>query len=431
MNILCAMTKGNGSAKRVAVLGGGIIGVTTAYFLARDGHAVTLLERQSDVALETSFANGGQISVSHTDPWASPANLMKVLRWIGDPDAPLRVRPSLDPMLLRFGWHFLKNCTDERAAINSERMLRVARYSQSVLQGLKQGLTANFDSRQTGILHVFRDPGHYERALEQAEYVTTLGCSRVPISKEAALAIEPALVDAQPGLAGIIYCEDDESGDAHKFTRALADAAKDLGVDFRFGAEVRAIETRGGRVRSVETADSLFNVDAVVVALGSYTPLMLKRLGLTLPVYPAKGYSLTLDVRDDDVAPVTALIDDEKKLVYSRLGSRLRVAGIAETAGYDTEIDQARADIVLKGAMSLFPKPGDVDNAQFWTGLRPQTPDSVPVLGATPIAGLYLNTGHGTLGWTMAAGSGQVVSDVVSGRAPEIDLDGLTMARFG
>ena len=424
------MAENGTTAKRVAVLGGGVIGVVTAYFLARDGHHVTLLDRQPGVALETSFANGGQISVSHTDPWASPANLMKVLGWLGKADAPLRLRPSLDPMLLRFGWHFLRYCTEERARTNAERMLRIARYSQSVLQTLKTDIGGSFDGSQTGILHVFRDPQQYERALDQAEHITSLGCPRVPISKSRALEIEPALADALPSLAGVIYAVSDESGDAHRFTKALAEAATEAGVDFRLGAEIVGLEVSGGQVRHVRTTQSEFAVDAVVVALGSYSPLLLKPLGIKLPVYPAKGYSVTLDVRGGDNAPVTALIDDERKLVYSRLGDRLRVAGLAETAGYDTAIDPARASLVLDGAMSLFPKPGDVSNPVYWTGLRPQTPDSVPVLGATPIGGLYLNTGHGTLGWTMAAGSGRAIADLVGGRNPAIDLDGLTMQRF-
>lgn len=431
MTMLCGMGADGFSKKRVAVLGGGLIGVATAYFLARDGHEVTLIERQPGPALETSFANGGQISVSHTDPWPSPANLGKVLGWMGKKDAPLRFRPSLDPMLLRFGWHFLRNCTYERARRNTERMLRVARYSQAVLQDVKASLDADFDGRQTGILHVFRDPQQYERALDQAEYVTSLGCPRIPITKARALEIEPALADALPRLAGVIYAESDESGDAHKFTAALAAAARQAGADLRFGQEIFGIDVEGRRVRGVRTTAAQLSFDAVVVALGSYTPLLMRKLGIRLPVYPAKGYSVTLPVRDGDTAPTTALIDDERKLVYSRLGSRLRVAGLAETAGYDTAIDPARAAQVLEGARDLFPNPGDVNNATYWTGLRPQSPDSVPVLGPTPIGGLYLNTGHGTLGWTMAAGSGRIVADVVSGRDPGIDLDGLTVRRFG
>ena len=415
---------------RVCVLGGGIIGVATAYFLTKDGHDVTLLERGAAPAMETSFANGGQISVGHTDPWASPSNLRKVLGWLGKANAPLSFKLSLDPALWRWvGW-YLRNCSEERARINTERMLRIAAYSHRVLQGLKSEIDASFDARQTGILQIFRDARAYEVALEQAEYVTALGWSRIPISKSRAVEIEPALATRAADLAGVIYAEADESGDAHMFAGALAAAARQAGADLRFNTLVTGLVGERDRVRGVSFKGGQIATDAVVVAMGSYSPLLLRELGLKLPVYPAKGYSVTLPVGPSHTAPTTALIDDENKLVYSRLGDRLRVAGLAETIGYDTEINLDRAGLVLRGALDLFPNGGDANAVRFWTGLRPQTPDSVPVLGATPIKGLYLNTGHGTLGWTMAAGSARIVADAVSGRLPEIDLGGLTLDRF-
>jgi len=311
-----------------------------------------------------------------------------------------------------------------------ERMLRVAAYSQTMLARLRDEIALPYDERRTGILHVYRNPKTYARACGQAAFITGLGCRREPISRDEALRIEPALVRAMPSLAGVIYAPDDESGDARQFTENVCRAARGKGVDFRFGEIVERLVFDGGRVAGIATDAGEIAADAVVVALGSYTPLLLRQAGLTLPVYPAKGYSVTLPAASGDRAPVTAMIDDERKLVYSRLGDRLRIAGLAETVGYDTEIHEERARVVLKGALALFPEAGDPAAAEFWTGLRPQTPDSVPVLGKTPVDGLFLNTGHGTLGWTMSAGSARLVADVVSGRDPAIDLSGLGIERF-
>lgn len=415
---------------RVSVLGAGVIGVTTAYFLAKDGHEVTVIERAEAAARETSFANGGQISVSHTDPWASPDNLRKVLGWLGDQDAPLVFKPSLDPALLRWIWLYLKNCTTARAALNTERMLRIAAYSQSVLGELRVEVDASYDLRHTGIVHIYRQVNSYKKALKQAEAVTALGIERAPISKDRALKIEPTLSHAIDSLCGIIYAPTDESGNARVFTENLVTACKNMGVAFRFQETVEEFLSNGVGVSGIRTDKGVIASDRLVVAMGSYSPLLLHSLGVKLPVYPAKGYSVTLPVEDGHVAPVTALIDDEKKLVYSRLGNRLRIAGLAETVGYDTEIHEARARLVLSGALELFPNAGDVNQATYWTGLRPQTPDSVPVLGATPLKGLYLNTGHGTLGWTMSAGSARVVADIINDRTPEIDMSGLGFDRF-
>ncbi len=416
---------------RVSVLGAGVIGVSTAYFLAKDGHDVTVIDRADGAARETSFANGGQISVSHTDPWASPDNLRKVLGWLGDQDAPLVFKPSLDPALLRWIWLYLRNCTTARAALNTERMLRIAAYSQHIHGRLRDEISAPYEARQTGIVHIYRQQNSYAKALKQAEAVTALGIERVPITKERALQIEPALGGAMDSLCGIIYAPTDESGNARVFTENVMAACQKMGVTFQFQTTVQEILSDGACVSGVRTDQGEVASDNLVVAMGSYSPLLLRPLGLKLPVYPAKGYSVTLPVGDEHTAPVTALIDDEKKLVYSCLGDRLRIAGLAETVGYDTEIHDARARLVLSGAIELFPNAGDIDQATYWTGLRPQTPDSVPLLGVTPLKGLYLNTGHGTLGWTMSAGSARVVADVISGKAPEIDMSGLGLDRFG
>ncbi len=415
---------------RVCVLGAGVIGVTTAYFLAQEGHEVTVIDRAPSVGLETSFANGGQISVSHSDPWASPQNLRKVLRWLGDPDAPLAFKFSADPALWRWLGLFLRNCTSHRAVINAERMLRVAQYSQAIRNQLIADTDLEHNQQSSGILHVYRDPTSYDEAVMRAERTTELGCKRVPVSIPQALEIEPALSDVAPDLAGVIYAPDDQSGDAHQFTDQLGAVCRQAGVAFQFETTIERIDVDNGRVRGVITDKGRVDADAIVVALGSYAPLILKPLGIRLPVYPAKGYSVTLPVGEDHIAPTTALIDDEHKIVYSRLGNRLRAAGLAETVGYDTNIHEARAKLVLKHVLNLFPHAGDASDVEYWTGLRPQTPDSVPILGETPIRGLYLNAGHGTLGWTMAAGSGRIIADIIAERSPEIDTSDLGLARF-
>lgn len=415
---------------RVCVLGAGVIGVTAAYFLAQDGHEVTVIDRASSVGLETSFANGGQISVSHSDPWASPQNLRKVLRWLGDPDAPLAFKFSADPALWRWLGLFLRNCTSNRAVVNAERMQRVAHYSQMVRNQLIADIDLKHDQQSTGILHIYRDPKNYDDAVIRAVRTTELGCKRVPVSITEALDIEPALFDVVPSLAGVIYAPDDQSGDAYQFADRLGTVCRQAGIAFQFETTIERIDVDDGRVCGIITDKGRMDADAVVVALGSYTPLILNPLGIRLPVYPAKGYSVTLPVEADHVAPMTALIDDEHKIVYSRLGNRLRAAGLAETVGYDTEIHQARAQLVLKHVLDLFPNAGDASKAEFWTGLRPQAPDSVPILGKTPIKGLYLNSGHGTLGWTMAAGSGRIIADIIAEKSPEIDVSDLGLARF-
>lgn len=415
---------------RVCVLGAGVIGVTTAHFLAQDGHEVTVIDRASSAGLETSFANGGQISVSHSDPWASPENLRKVLCWLGDPDAPLAFRLSADPALWHWLGLYLRNCTSRRAIINAERMLRVAKYSQAVRTRLIDEIDLEHDQQSTGILHIYRNAKSYEDAVIRAERTTELGCRRHPISIAEALKVEPALSSVSHNLSGVIYAPDDQTGDAHKFTRQLSAVCRQSGVSFQFETTIERVDQNDGRVCGVITDKGRVDADAVVVALGSYAPLILNPLGIGLPVYPAKGYSVTLPVGGNHVAPMTALIDDEHKIVYSRLGNRLRAAGLAETVGYDTEIHQARAQLVLKHILGLFPDAGDVSKVEYWTGLRPQSPDSVPILGETTIKGLFLNTGHGTLGWTMAAGSGRIIADVVTGKLPEIDISGLGLARF-
>lgn len=416
----------------VLVLGAGVVGVTTAYYLAKAGHQVTVIDRREGPALETSFANGGQISACHTEPWASPGNLPKILKWLGRDDAPLKFRLKADPALWSWSLRFLSNSRTERARTNAERMLRIALYSRDCLRELRQETQIQYDQRQEGILHVYQDARELAAAVERNKRMTAQGLKRDVLDAQGCVTIEPALGEAvEKGLVrGGLYTPEDESGDAHAFTVALSEQSRDLGVDFQFNTPVTRLLVENGTLRGVETTKGAIEGDACVVALGSYSPFLVKPLGLKLPIYPAKGYSVTLPVAPDAKAPTVSLIQDELKLVYSRLGDRLRVAGTAEIAGYNDDVDEKRARFIQDAARTLFPHAAGPSDGEFWAGLRPKTPDSVPVLGQTPIAGLFLNTGHGTLGWTMACGSAHVLSQVISGHPPAISLDGLEINRF-
>lgn len=416
----------------VLVLGAGVIGVTTAYYLAKAGHKVAVIERQSGPAMETSFANGGQISACHTEPWATPATFPKILKWLGRDDAPLKFRLKADPALWAWSLRFLRNCTKARAQVHAERMLRVALYSRDTLIALREETGIQYDQRQCGILHVYQDKRELAAAIERNKRMNAQGLERTVLDAAGCLKLDPALGPAiASGLVnGGLYTPDDESGDAHAFTMGLAGLAAELGVEFHFDTQINRLIVENNAFKAIETSKGTFEGQSCVVTLGSFSPLLLKPLGISLPVYPAKGYSVTVPITSPEKAPQVSLIQDELKLVYSRLGDRLRVAGTAEIAGHDDSIDDKRARFTLKSALELFPGCAEPKGAEFWAGLRPKTPDSVPVLGPSTINHLYLNTGHGTLGWTMACGSGKILADLVSGESPEIDLNGLKLNRF-
>jgi len=416
---------------KVMVLGAGVIGVSTAHALTVDGHQVTVLERAEGPGLETSYANGGQIAASHAEPWANPATPWKAIKWLGRRDAPLLFHLRLDPALWSWSLKFLANCTRSRARINTERTLRVALYSRQCLKELRDETGIQYAQRTGGVLHIYRDEKEFDHATAQAEIMNELGCARRPVDASQCTEIEPALGGIKDRLAGGIFSPDDESGDAYLFTRELEALAAEAGAEFRYGVTVQRINAEGGRITGVDTNTGTMAADAYVLALGSYSPLLAKPLGLNLPIYPAKGYSVTIPIENEEMAPGISLTDDEHKLVISRLGDTLRVAGTAEFAGYDTSIIEARTRPILNAMMELFPGIGDPEKAEPWAGLRPKTPDSVPLLGRTPYPNLYLNTGHGTLGWTMAAGSARILSDIIGGLEPAIPLDGLGLARFG
>jgi D-amino-acid dehydrogenase len=417
---------------KVVVLGAGVVGTTAAWYLSQAGHEVTVVERQSAAGMETSFANGGQVSPCHAEPWANPATPLKALRWLGHEDAPLIFRLGRwDPVLWFWLIGFLANCTATRARINTDRTLRVAIYSRACLQALRRDTGIAYDQKTLGILHVYRNPREFEHAIASAALMSALGLDRQVKTAAEAVAIEPALAAVAPELAGTIYTPGDESGDAHIFTQNLAELAAARGVRFFYDTRVLQLEASGDRLTSVVTDQGLLEADAYVLACGSWSPKLAAQIRLHLPIYPAKGYSATLPVRDARLAPQVSITDDEHKMVFSRLGNRLRCAGTAELAGWNDEIVKTRAEAIVAHARSLFPGAGDFDRAELWAGLRPTTPDSVPLLGKTPLRNLFLDTGHGTLGWTMACGSGKALADVISGRKAEIDMTGLGLDRFG
>jgi D-amino-acid dehydrogenase len=412
---------------RVLVLGAGVIGTTTAWYLACAGHEVLVVDRQPEPALETSFANGGQISVSHAQPWANPGAPLKILGWLGREDAPLLFRPSVDAAQWLWGMQFLLECLPGRTRRNTANALSLARYSAKLLAELRTQTGMHYDEQTLGILQLFFTSKDFDEACVPLALLRESGLELRQLSAAQCVDTEPALSGVGIPIVGGIHAPGDESGDAHLFTLRLSERARSAGVRFRFNVNVRAIEISAGRVERViiddETGiDESLRADATVVALGSFSPMLLRPLGISIPVYPVKGYSLTLPLSDSDVAPRMSLSDDSHKLVFSRLGGRLRVAGTAELNGYDTSLNDARCEALLRRTRQLFPGIACNEEPRYWTGLRPATPSNQPLIGATRFPNLYLNTGHGTLGWTMACGSGKVIADLVSGREPDVQV---------
>ncbi len=410
---------------RVVVLGAGVIGVTTAWYLARSGHEVTVVDRQPEAAQETSFANGGQISVSHAEPWANPHLPRQLLAWLGHEASPLLWRLRCDPDQWRWGMRFLMQCTADRVRLNTGSLLRLGLFSRAQLQVLRRELALEYDQIERGILHVFTDPRELERVIRQNATYAAFGCERQAKTAAECIAIEPALAGSSVPIVGGLHASEDESGDACKFTLQLAGHCARQGVKFHYGQAVEGLRAAGGRIAGVQLSNGEVHVaDVYVVALGSYTPLLLKPLGVNVPIYPAKGYSLTIPLLPDDLAPVVSVTDDAHKIVASRLGNCLRVAGTAEFNGYDLTLNTARCAAIGRRIQLLFPRLSQIDAATPWAGLRPATPGNVPLIGAVaPYPNLYLNSapGHGTLGWTMACGSASLLAAVVSGRPAAID----------
>ncbi len=421
---------------RVLVLGAGLLGVTSAYYLSQRGHDVTVVDRQASPAAETSFANGGQISVSHAEPWANPGAPLKVLQWLGKEDAPLLFRIRADMRQWLWGLQFLRECTPARTRHNIEQIVRLGTYSRDLLQQLRRDTGIGYDQRTQGILHFYTSEKEFAASLGPAEQMRALGCERQVISAEEAVKLEPALHHIRPQLAGATYTAEDESGDANRFARELVRLCEAAGVKFRMSHTITALRQAGGRIDHVEATDSegrfqRLQADAYVLAMGSLSPLYAAPLGIRLPIYPAKGYSVTLPVLDASKAHQVSLTDDEFKLVFSRYTTdgpdgvsedRLRIAGTAELNGYDRDLNRVRCEAIVRRVEQLFPGAGDASRASFWTGLRPATPSNVPIIGNSRLHNLFLNTGHGTLGWTHACGSGESIARIISGERPGVDF---------
>ena len=411
---------------KVLILGAGVVGVSSAWYLAKAGHEVTVVDRQPAAGLETSFANGGQISVSHAEPWSNPHAPLRALSWMGREDAPLLFRLRWDTALFDWSWRFLRECTPGRTRENIRDIVSLALYSRDQLRALRAETAIEYEHLERGILHVYTDQKEFAAAVEASKVLREFGCDRKTVDADACVAIEPALTAARPQLVGGDYTSADESGDAQCFTRNLAALCAERGVRFRYGTTVNRLTKSAGVISGVlletEVGDEILTADAYVVALGSYTPLALRPLGIRLPVYPAKGYSATIPLSETSVAPTVAMTDDGHKIVFSRLGQRLRVAGTAEFNGYNTELNEVRCQALMQRTRQLFPDLRPAGEPEFWCGLRPSTPSNVPFIGRVALPNLYLNTGHGTLGWTMACGSGRVLADLMSGREPEIRL---------
>ncbi len=411
---------------RVLVLGAGVVGTATAWYLHQAGFQVTVVERQTGAGLETSFANGGQISVSHAEPWANPHAILQLLKWAGKEDAPLLVRPRMDLELFRWGLRFLRECTPGRTRENIHAIVNLALYSRQQLQALRQTLGPDFgaayDCLEKGILHIYTNPKEYQEAVEAAKLMQEFGLDRKPVDADACVELEPSLADARPMLVGGDYTASDESGDAHRFTQALAARAEAAGVKFHYATPITDLRIQDGKVTGVfietDQGQDVLEADACVVALGSYSAPFLRPHGLHIPVYPAKGYSATLNLVPDTCAPTVSLTDDGHKIVFSRLGHRLRVAGTAEFNGFNLDLNEVRCKALIEHTHTLFPKLEFQGEPQFWCGLRPATPSNLPLIGPSRLPGLWLNTGHGTLGWTMACGSAASLASLMQGQRP-------------
>ncbi|MBB5409508.1 D-amino-acid dehydrogenase [Paraburkholderia sp. HC6.4b] len=414
---------------RVVVLGSGVVGVTSAYYLARAGHEVTVIDREAGPALETSFANAGQISPGYASPWAAPGVPLKAVKWMFQKHAPLAIRVDGTAFQLQWMWQMLQNCTAPRYAVNKGRMVRLAEYSRDCLQALRADTGIEYEGRTGGTLQVFRTQQQFDGA---AKDIAVLQEANVPyelLTADELAKAEPALAAVSHKLTGGLRLPGDETGDCQMFTTRLAALAEDLGVKFRYNTSIDALAMAGGRIAGVQCGSELVRADSFVVALGSYSTRFLDGI-VKIPVYPLKGYSITAPIVDAAAAPVSTVLDETYKIAITRFDDRIRVGGMAEIVGFDKSLRQARRETLELSVNDLFPGGGDTSKATFWSGLRPMTPDGTPIVGRTPVPNLFLNTGHGTLGWTMSCGSGQLLADLMSGKQPAIRADDLSVHRY-
>ncbi|MDE2299872.1 MAG: D-amino acid dehydrogenase [Burkholderiales bacterium] len=415
---------------KVLVLGSGVIGVASAYQLALAGHEVTVVDRQPAAALETSYGNAGEVSPGYSSPWAGPGVPIKAVKWLLMQHRPLVIRPHLDLNLVRWGAAMLRNCTHARYELNKSRMVRLAEYSRDCMKELRAQTGIRYDERMQGTLQLFRTQAQLDGTAADIAILQRYGVGHELLDRDGCIGHEPALAAVKGKFVGGLRLPGDETGDCFKFTQNLAALAAQLGVQFRYGTRIQRLQQAGRQIVGVATDAGTLTADAYLVALGSYSPLLLKGVGIRLPVYPVKGYSITVPITSAAGAPESTVMDETHKVAVTRLGERIRVGGTAELAGYTLQLHEARRRTLAHVVTDLFPHGGDVARAEFWCGLRPMTPDGTPVVGATRVPNLFLATGHGTLGWTMAAGTGRVLADVISGRPPAIDMSGLTVDRY-
>ncbi|MCU4382492.1 D-amino acid dehydrogenase [Acinetobacter ursingii] len=414
---------------RVIVLGSGVIGVASAYYLAQQGAQVTVLDRQAGPAEETSFGNAGQVSPGYSTPWAAPGIPFKAVKWMFQHHAPLAI--NIDGSMWQLQWmaQMLKNCNPESYTKNKERMMRVAEYSRDCLKELRETTGISYENRAKGTLQVFRNEAQLEAVHRDIEVLKECGVSYELLDQNDLAKVEPALAYAKDKLVGGLHLPNDETGDCYLFTNALAEKAKALGVEFQFNQDVEALLVEGDEIKGVRVNGQVLTADRYVLAFGSYSRDFLKPLHLNLPVYPVKGYSLTIPIVQPEFAPQSTVLDETYKIAITRFDQRIRVGGMAELSGFNLGLNQDRRATLEMVTNDLFPG-GDMAQASFWTGLRPMTPDSTPIIGATRFSNLFLNTGHGTLGWTMACGSGKLISDLVLNHQPEISTEGLSILRY-
>jgi len=413
---------------KILILGAGVIGVTTAWYLAKAGHEVTVLDRQSGAALETSFANAGEVSPGYSSPWAAPGIPQKALKWLFMEHAPLIVRPTIDPATVRWMLSMLRNCTKARYTLNKGRMVRVAEYSRDCLIDLRAETGIQYDQRTQGTLEVFRSQKQLDNIGKDVEVLKAGGVPFEILDAAGCALAEPG-IDASR-IVGGLRVPNDETGDCHKFTTALAALSEAAGVRFIYNVAIRSLRHDGRQITAVETDQGTYTADVFIGALGSYTPKLVKPLGFDLPVYPVKGYSITVPIINEARAPVSTVMDETYKVAITRLGDRIRIGGMAEIARFNMDLPPARQATLTHSVEDLFAGAGDQSQAKFWCGLRPMTPDGTPVIGRTGYDNFWLNTGHGTLGWTMSCGSARVLADMISGVKPEIDTTDLSIARY-
>lgn len=412
------------------VLGCGVIGLTSAWYLTQAGYKVTVIDRQNTAAEETSFANAGQISYGYSSPWAAPGIPTKAIKWLMQEHAPFKLKPGLSPDLYVWAAKMLANCTEAHYQENKSRMLRIANYSRECLQELRQEQELQYEGRQQGTLQVFRTMAQVDAVAKDMKVLAESNIRFESLNVAECIAVEPGLADVREKIVGGLRLPDDETGDCYQFCQQLMQLAQQAGVEFKFGVDIHSLSRDNDKITAVQTSQGEFRADKFVVAMGSYSAALLTPLGLPIPVYPVKGYSLTVPIKNADKAPISTVMDETYKVAMTRFDERIRVAGTAELCGYNLDLLAQRKATISMVINDLFPQAGDMQQAEFWTGLRPMTPDGTPIIGKTSFKNLFTNTGHGTLGWTMACGSGRYLADIVAEKQPDIDSHGLDIFRY-